>query len=56
MPKSKQCRLALILVLSCIGCGGPGSAPPVTPASVSLAADGQPRLDATLCLWSDIRS
>jgi len=32
MPTSKQCRLALILALV-IGCGGPGSAPPVTPAS-----------------------
>ena len=32
MPTSKQCRPALILALV-IGCGGPGSAPPVTPAS-----------------------
>ncbi len=32
MPTSKQCRLALTLALI-IGCGGPGSAPPVTPAS-----------------------
>ena len=32
MPTSKQFRLALILALV-LGCGGPGSAPPVAPAS-----------------------
>lgn len=32
MPTLKQCPLALILALV-FGCGGPGSAPPVTPAS-----------------------
>jgi peptidoglycan lytic transglycosylase D len=32
VPTSKQCPLALILALV-IGCGGPGSAPSVTPAS-----------------------
>ena len=32
MPTSQQCCLALILTLA-LGCGGPGSAPPVTPAA-----------------------
>ena len=41
MPTSKQCRLALILTLV-IGCGGPGSAPPVTPASSPSPLTGSP--------------
>jgi peptidoglycan lytic transglycosylase D len=41
MPTSKQCQLSLILALV-IGCGGPGSAPPVTPASSSSPLTGNP--------------
>ncbi len=41
MPGSQQCRLSLILALV-IGCGGPGSAPPVTPASSPSPLTGNP--------------
>jgi membrane-bound lytic murein transglycosylase D len=41
MPRSKQCRLALILTLV-IGCGGAGSAPSVTPASSPSPLTGGP--------------
>ncbi len=46
MPTSKQCRLALTLALAS-GCGGLGSAPPVTPASspspLTASASSSPR-------------
>jgi len=41
MPTSKQRRMALILALV-IGCGGPGSVPPVTPASSASPLLGTP--------------
>ncbi len=41
MPGSQQCRLSLILALV-IGCGGPGSAPSVTPAASPSPLTGNP--------------